>query len=318
MVTFGAAGGRWECGPGPSDARPSGSGLAHARLVNAGQLLDREHHRSIVASGFRLLDGLLPAGGVRRGSLLEWLAGEDVGEAASGAVTLACAIACRLADRGDGARADGVGGSTIVVVDRLGWFHPPAMLPWLAGQQLVVARPSRDEDEIWAIDQALHCPGVAAVLAWPRMTAAWSNRAAGPGIRSPRTGSQQQWTTAMRRWQLAARSCGAVGLIVRPAAARSEPSWAEARIAVAPLPSATLLERRLRLVRVGGVWSGRDPCAERPVEVVLDLMRGCEPLPQPTELGPQLVRPERPSGRGIVSAEVPPTRGEGGVSCRAS
>jgi ribonuclease PH len=63
-----------------------------------------------------------------------------------------------------------------VVVDRGQRLYPPAVMPWLdaladasgnvgSRPQLVVARPSRDDDELWAIDQALRCPGVAAVLA---------------------------------------------------------------------------------------------------------------------------------------------------------
>jgi hypothetical protein len=49
--------------------------------------------RETVSTGFPSLDRLLPAGGVRRGSLVEWLAGGD----AAGAISLACAVACRLA-----------------------------------------------------------------------------------------------------------------------------------------------------------------------------------------------------------------------------
>jgi hypothetical protein len=233
----------------------------------------RELAREVVPSGFRPLDALLPAGGMRRGSLVEWITG-NADATGSGAVTLAFAVACQLAapaGRHDDQRSRG----TIVVVDRAGWFHPPAVLPWLEGRQLVVARPSRDEDEIWAIDQSLRCCSVAAVLAWPR-AAAWSQSAA-PSLR-PR--SPRHWTTAMRRWQLAARASGAVGLLVRPHAARGEPSWAEARISVAPLPGGTLLERPLRLAAAGGAWSGADPDVERWSEVSIDLARGVEGSPR--------------------------------------
>ena len=47
----------------------------------------------VLSSGFRALNRLLPAGGVRRGSLLEWLTATE----ASGAAALACAVACRVA-----------------------------------------------------------------------------------------------------------------------------------------------------------------------------------------------------------------------------
>jgi hypothetical protein len=252
----------------------TGLALLAEGVVDAGQLQRHAHDREVVSSGLRRLDPLLPGGGVRRGSLIEWLAGGE----GSGATTLAGMVASRLA-AASSAR-------TIVVVDRRGWFHPPALMPWLArqtaaghhGPRLIVARPSGDEDEIWAIDQALRCSGVAAVVAWPRMTALWSGQE-----RPARGHVLQQWTTAMRRWQLAARASGAVGLFVRPEAALREPSWAEARIAVTPLPSppyAALAERSLRLEMVGGAWNGRSGAAAGPVDVVLDLLRPGEAAPR--------------------------------------
>lgn len=257
MVTFGPTGVAW---------------LAEG-VVDAEQLQRHSHDREVVSSGLRRLDSLLPGGGIRRGSLIEWLADGE----GSGATTLAGLVACRLA-AASSAR-------TIVVVDRRGWFHPPGLIPWLTrqsdpgkeGPRLIVARPAGDDDEIWAIDQALRCSGVAAVVAWPRMAALWSGQE-----RPARGHGRQQWTTAMRRWQLAARSSGAVGLFVRPEAARREPSWAEARIAVTPLPSpsdAVVTQRSLRLEIVGGAWNGRSGAAADPVDVVLDLLRPGEAAP---------------------------------------
>jgi hypothetical protein len=243
-------------------------------VIDAGQLQRHDDDRKVVSSGLRRLDPLLPGGGIRRGSLIEWLAGGE----GSGATTLASLVACRIA-AASSAR-------TIVVVDRHGWFHPPALMPWLArqgdpgdaGPRLIVARPSSDDDEIWAIDQALRCSGVAAVVAWPRMAALWS------GQERPARGHMlQQWTTAMRRWQLAARTSGAVGLFVRPEAALREPSWAAARIAVTPLPSppdSAVTERSLRLEIVGGAWNGRGGAATGPVDIVLDLLRLREAAPR--------------------------------------
>lgn len=257
-----------------------------------------------VSTGFQPLDHLLPAGGVRRGGLLELLAEGDAsaGGDAGGAISLACAVACRLADSksvGQGtasatsATTTSARASTIVVVDRGAVFYPPAVIPWLdaladGGEksggrpQFVVARPSRDEDELWAIDQALRCPGVAAVLAWPKRVHA----------------------TAMRRWQLAARVGGAVGLMVRGLrlqgrthdrhdrhdrrdgqagsleAVRREPSWADARVAISPVAGgeavAELSSRRLRLSLVGGPWSGDAMLEERSVDVLLNLTNGRE------------------------------------------
>lgn len=212
------------------------------------------HEADVVPTGFAPLDRLLPAGGVRRGSLVEWLSSGE----ASGATALAAAVACRLAGDADHA---GDSSSTIVVVDRKGRFYPPAVLGWLerarvAGRpvpRLVVARPAHEADEVWAIDQALRCHGVAAVVAWPA------------GIHS----------TAMRRWQLAARASLAVGMFMRPLAAQREPSWAEARVAVSARPGGSAGVRWLRLSLAGGPWAGESQMQERSVDVGLDLARGC-------------------------------------------
>ena len=235
--------------------------------------------RETVATGFSSLDRLLPAGGVRRGSLVEWLAGGAeclAGGDAGGAISLACAVACRLADPRWAEQSRASQASTIVVVDRGQRFYPPAVIPWLDAladstgngggrPHLVVARPSRDDDELWTIDQALRCPGVAAVLAWPRRVPA----------------------TAMRRWQLASRASGAVGLLVRGLSecgffgrvAAGEPTWADAKVAISPMAGesgADLAVRRLRLSLAGGPWAGNEMLEERSTELLLDLTNGRE------------------------------------------
>ena len=249
----------------------------------------------VVTSGFRSLDRLLPRGGVARGSLVEWLADDEV----SGATALAAAVAVGMAT----AAGETVGG-TILVVDRGGRFYPPAVMPWLAAAgvggrrpQCIVARPARDDDEVWAIDQALRCPGITAVLAWPR----------------------QAHPTAMRRWQLAARSSQAVGLLVRPGRARREPSWAMHRIAVAPVADGALGSRRLRLTLVDGPWSvGGLAGHERSVEVAIDLVRGREATvaEHPLIRGPHCFRQAPPQVH--RPAHVPMHSQEGGRACRAS
>jgi len=276
-----------------------------------------------VATGFPSLDRLLPAGGVRRGSLVEWLAGGDAG----GAVSLAFAVACRLADPrwAEQSRASqtwSFRASTIVVVDRGQRFYPPAVMPWLdaladpAGKgcgrpRLVVARPSRDDDELWTIDQALRCPGVAAVLAWPNRIHA----------------------TAMRRWQLAARASGAVGLLVRglsgcgfsecgfsgpvPAGKSTGPSgptWADAKLAISPVagePVADLAVRRLRLSLAGGPWMGNEMLEERSTELLLDLTNGREATRRHRA-------PVRHTAPGVATGLQKGSFQPEGVACRAS
>ncbi len=287
-------------------------------LSSGGDLRGREESREVIRSGFRAVDALLPAGGLRRGSLVEWLAGGDsaAGDMArgAGAVSLALAIACRLAKPDSGAASVAHSGPrTILVVDRGGWFHPPAVLPWLGdSRQIVVACPSHDDDEIWTIDQALRCRGVAAVVAWPRGVAgrsAWGQTMQA-GNRHGHSRPLSQWTTAMRRWQLAARSSGSIGLFVRPATTASEPSWAEAKIAVSPLTGGTLLERRLRLERVGGAWNGG--LTGRATETVLDLARDCEGV-IPRDVVRSVALPRHRE----VTTDAPIVTMRG-VSCRAS
>jgi hypothetical protein len=246
--------------------------MAFVELQPAGEV-------QVAPSGLRPLDRLLPRGGVPRGSLIDWLCDDDV----SGGATLACAVGALLAAQG----------GTMIVVDRSGRFYPPAIMPWVSAAgsggargRLVVARPARDDDDAWAIDQALRCAGVAVVVAWPKRI----------------------HPTAMRRWQVAARSSQAVGLIVRPGRARREPSWAMHRIAVAPLPGGSIGVRRLRLSLVDGPWSavngsgGHDPAAERAIDLELDLTTGREAV-----------------GAGRSWPAVPqPSFSERGAACRAS
>ena len=100
-----------------------------------------------ISTGSPALDRLLPADGLRRGTLIEYLA-PAVG---SGAGTLALAAAreaCR--DR-----------RALVVLDRAASFYPPAAAAWgIDLCSLLVLRPANAADALWACDQALRCPGV--------------------------------------------------------------------------------------------------------------------------------------------------------------
>jgi protein ImuA len=145
-----------------------------------------------VSSGVEALDRLLPGDGLGRGRLVEWLA-EGRGSGAGTLAILAAREACREA-RGRG--------RLLVVVDRQGCFYPPAAAAWgVDVAQMIVLRPTNEHDEQWAVDQALRCRGVGAVLAWP-------------GHIAPRT---------FRRWQLAARQGGVLGCLVRPATVSQRP-----------------------------------------------------------------------------------------------
>lgn len=165
-----------------------------------------------ISSGCPALDAILPARGLRPGTLSEWLA---VGPGA-GAATLALGAA-REACRQGGA---------LVVLDRAGEFYPPAAVArGIALSQLLLVRARSPADDLWALDQALRCPGVAAALAWTARL-------------DPKT---------FRRLQLAAEAGGGLGLLLRPEGVRPEPSWADVRLLVAPLPTAAADGRRLRI-----------------------------------------------------------------------
>ncbi len=187
----------------------------------------RAGDEGVVSSGCAALDGLLPDGGFRRGSLAEWI----VGGRGGGAGTLGLFVARQAAGQG----------GALVVVDRWRRFYPPgAARLGIDLERLIVVRPDNDADHAWALDQVLRSPGVAAVWAAP--------------------GKQDQPT--LRRWQLAVEASGVLGLLLRDASARHEPSWAELRLGVEPIARAARAPaNRNRRVRVELLrWSGGPPC----------------------------------------------------------
>lgn len=178
--------------------------------------LERTHVPSgeaLVSSGCEALDRLLPHRGFRWGTLVEWLAAEPGG----GAETLAL-YAAREACRA---------GGTLVVLDRLREFYPPAAVRLgLDPEAMIVVHTLNETDHLWALDQSLRSLGVAAVLAWP----------------------EQLDGRTFRRLQLAIEQGGGLGLLVRSERMRNEPSWADLRLLVEPVPVASAAApRRLRV-----------------------------------------------------------------------
>jgi len=151
-----------------------------------------------VSTGCPPLDRLLPDRGITTGSLIEWIG--TPGGGATAMSLLAAREACHQ-------------GGALVVIDRSGTFYPPAVAAWQIDlARMILVRPTNEQDEQWALDQVLRCRHVAAVLAWPRRIE----------------------SRTFRRLQLAAESSGGLGLLVRPLAARSEPSWSSLRLQIAP------------------------------------------------------------------------------------
>jgi hypothetical protein len=177
-----------------------------------------------LSSGCQDLDRLLPDRGFHRGTLVEWLAAESGG----GAETLALAAA----------RSSCREGGVLVVLDSSRELYPPAIARLgIDLEQLIVIQATDPADGLWALDQALRCLAVAAVLAWPARLDSHT----------------------FRRLQLAAEEGGGLGLFVRPRTAQHEPSWADVRLLVEPLSGGGTAGRRLRirLLRSRGGADGR-------------------------------------------------------------
>lgn len=187
-----------------------------------------------VSSGCPPLDRLLPGGGLRWGTLVEWLAADP----GSGAQTLAFyaareAEACR-------------DGGVLVVLDPAKEFYPPAAARLgIPLEKTLVVQAACEADNLWALDQVLRAPAVAAAVACLE--------------RLPQR--------TFRRLQLAAEQGGGLGLLVRPEHARREPSWADVRLLVTPRTSADRQHgRRLKIE----VLRSRQPPRARHVELEID------------------------------------------------
>lgn len=171
------------------------------RRLGSGGTRDQQPRFS---TGSSALDRLLPAGGLRRGGLVEWL-GDGMG---SGVSCLPLLVARQLQQQDDEA--------ALAVVDRRQRFYPPAAKAWgIDLQRTILIRPDSERDELWALDQTVRCAHLAAVLAWPERIDGYT----------------------FRRLQLAAETSGAVVLLVRPTSAMRQPTWADLRLLVSPRPS---------------------------------------------------------------------------------
>ena len=193
-----------------------------------------------IHTGLAPLDAVLPHGGLPGGAITEIIS-DDPG---AGAMSLAVRIAAQSilewhgqayppgwptsSEVGDsippGAMVAGAPGSDshdpnaihrrIVLVDTTQDFYPPAA--WQHGimfDRLIVIRTNRWQDAFWAVDQSLRCRAVAAVIApLPQLDECRS-----------------------RRLQLAAKSSGCLGLILRPTHGRAK-SFAAVQMLIESAP----------------------------------------------------------------------------------
>lgn len=201
----------------------------------------RRPGEAALSTGWPPLDNLLPGGSLRRGSLVEWLAAGP----GSGAALLAWQAAQQAAHEG----------GAIVVLDRRQDVYPPALAAWGVDlERVVFVQPQNARDEGWAWDQALRCPGVAAVWGWV----------------------DQIDDRLFRRWQLSAEANGGVGMLIRSGAVRTQPTWADVRWWVEPQGAAAGRRMRVELLRCRGAGGNGS------VELVLDEWTGqlCNPAPK--------------------------------------
>jgi hypothetical protein len=189
--------------------------------VGRGNFRQQSAQAGWVSTGCAALDGCLPqAVGFRRGSLVEWFAAGP-GDGAGSLALLVARQAC-------------LSGGALVVVDPARRFYPPAAAACgIDLRRLVIIRPERPGDLLWAWDQALRSPAVKAVWGWLEAV-------------------NDRW---FRRFQLAAERSGCLGLFLRPAKYRGDPSWSAVQLAVSGRSSVSHGGQYLRveLVRCRGL-----------------------------------------------------------------
>lgn len=145
------------------------------------------------------LTSLWPNMASLRGRLVEWLANAK----GAGATSLAV-LASQAAFAQD----------LWVVVDGRKTLHGPGLVPLsLDLNRVVLVRPERPQDVLWAVEQSLRTRGVGVVVCEV----------------------DQLTPAAFRRLQLAAETGGTLGVLLRPERMRQQPTWAEFRFLVRPL-----------------------------------------------------------------------------------
>jgi hypothetical protein len=195
--------------PKPAQSPPTREALLDRLRAQAGCMTHVPNERSLAvfSSGCETLDRLLPGGGLPLHALTEYVAQSE----ASGASTLSLVAVASLVNSTARRRR-----GPVMIIDMAGTFYPPSAIALgIAPERIVWVRPKRLSEAVWAMDQSLRSPGVAVV--WGMLGSKLDDRDA-------------------RRLQLASEAGPTPGLVIRPAAARRQPSFAEVRLAVASLP----------------------------------------------------------------------------------
>src|SRR6202022_2857763 len=170
-------------------------------------------HR-VLPFGVAAIDRMLPSGGLARGALHEILGASGDEEDGALAAAFAAGIVGRLAATGDGL--------VLWCLPRPDLYGPGLAAHGLDPERLVLVRAPRDDEILWAMEEGLRAPGIAAVV---------GEVGALPAV-------------ASRRLQLAAERSGIIALLLRrwrdggqAAPERALPNAAVTRWRVAALPS---------------------------------------------------------------------------------
>lgn len=201
----------------------------------------------VVSTGCPPWDALLPGGGLRRGSLVEWLADGD----GTGRQTLSLHVARQACQDG---------GIVIVLDPERNLFPPAVFHSGIPPEALLVVQPSNPAEHLWALEQSLRCRAVAAVLA----------------------GLDKLDPLVFRRLQVAAEQGGTLGLLFRPEGVRHEPTWAEVRFWVEPRPGGLAARRRVQIevLRLRGGSAGG--CIELEIDDETGTVHLACPMAHPT------------------------------------
>ena len=170
----------------------------------------------VLPFGVAAIDRALPGGGLALGAVHEILGSSGDEEDGAAAAGFAAGIAARLGPRA------GNDAPVLWCLKRPDLYGPGLLAHGLDPARLVLVRASRDEDILWAIEEGLRSPGLAAVI--------------GEIGRLP--------MVASRRLQLAAEHSGVTAFLLRrwrnaheAAAERNRPSAALTRWRITALPS---------------------------------------------------------------------------------
>jgi protein ImuA len=200
----------------PAMPRPAGLAALRERIRH----IEQPIRHGVLPFGIDAIDHALPGGGLALGAVHEILgAGGDEEDGAA-----ACGfIAGLLARLGSG--------PVLWCLKRPDLYGPGLLAHGLDPARLVVVSAPRDEDKLWAVEEGLRAPGLAAVV--------------GEIARLP--------LVAGRRLQLAAEHSGVTAFLLRrwhngmeAAAERERPSAAVTRWRIAALPARESNDPRLR------------------------------------------------------------------------